>query len=99
MTKKSKISNEITQAAAFSKAMSHPVRMYILFKLSNMNACCYSGDLAEELNIGTSTLSLHLKELKNAGLIQSHSELPYIKYCINRENWKIAKSLFNTLFK
>jgi predicted transcriptional regulator len=99
MSEKVKITPEVTQAASFAKAMSHPVRMYILIKLSEANACCYSGDLAEELQIGASTLSQHFKELKHAGLIQSHSKLPYIKYCINQENWNMAKTLFNNIFK
>lgn len=86
------------QLSAFAKAMSHPARVFILEKLSGMNSCCYSGDIAEELKIGRSTLSQHLKELKLAGLIQGETEPPFIKYCINRENWKVAKSLLGELF-
>jgi len=86
------------QIANFAKAMSHPARVFILQKLSKMNSCCYSGDLVDELPISRSALSLHLKELKIAGLIQGHTEPPYIKYCINRENWKIAVLLFKELF-
>jgi predicted transcriptional regulator len=89
----------VVQAALFAKAMSHPVRMYILMKLAKANTCCYSGDIAEELQIGRSALSQHFKELKHAGLIQSHSKLPYIKYCINQENWNIAQRLFNNIFQ
>ena len=59
-----------------------------------MNSCCYSGDLVEEVPISRSTLSQHLKELKYAGLIQGEINPPYIKYCINRENWEKAKILF-----
>ena len=99
MSEKIKITPEVVQAATFAKAMSHPVRMHILLKLVEKNACCYTGDIAEELSVGRSTLSQHFKELKNAGLIQSYSKLPYIKYCINQENWNIAKSLFNNIFK
>jgi predicted transcriptional regulator len=99
MTEKIEIPTEVIQAATFARAMSHPVRMYILMKLAKANACCYSGDIAEELQIGRSALSQHFKELKHAGLIQSHTKLPYIKYCINQENWEIAKSLFNNIFK
>ncbi|MBN2862089.1 MAG: winged helix-turn-helix transcriptional regulator, partial [Bacteroidales bacterium] len=58
--------------------------------------CCYSGDLVEELPIGRSTLSQHLKELKYAGLIQGEINPPYIKYCINRKNWEKAKELFSS---
>ncbi len=87
------------QMARFAKAMGHPARLYILEKLSGMNSCCYSGDIAEELKIGRSTLSQHLKELKLAGLIQGETELPFIKYCINRQNWELAKSLYAELFQ
>jgi DNA-binding transcriptional ArsR family regulator len=79
--------------ARFAKAMGHPVRMYILELLSK-EACCYSGDLSEVLPIAKSTLSQHLKELKNAGLIQGEIEQPKIKYCLNKENWKLAQQLF-----
>jgi DNA-binding MarR family transcriptional regulator len=86
------------QIAKFGKAMSHPARVFILEKLSKMNSCCYSGDIAEELKIGRSSLSQHLKELKYAGLIQGTTEPPFIKYCVNRENWQIAKLLCQEIF-
>lgn len=89
---------DILKIAAFAKAMSHPVRVYILKRLSKLNACCYSGDIAKELQIGRSGLSQHLKELKHAGLIQANDEKPYIKYCVHRENWEIAEKLFDELF-
>ena len=88
---------DVLQISKIAKAMSHPARVYILKKLSGMNACCYSGDLVDELPIGRSALSQHLKELKFAGLIQGETEPPYIKYCLNKENWKIAKRMFREL--
>jgi len=87
-------SDEILQIARISKALSHPVRVYVLKKLSKMNSCCYSGDLVDEIPVGRSTLSQHLKELKYAGLIQGEINPPYIKYCINKKNWEEAKKLF-----
>jgi len=98
MAKKPEFDSDVLQMAQFAKAMSHPVRLYILRKLSQMDACCYSGNLVEELPVGRSTLSQHLKELKYAGLIQGETEPPYIKYCINKENWAKAKLLFDALF-
>jgi ArsR family transcriptional regulator, arsenate/arsenite/antimonite-responsive transcriptional repressor len=98
MSKKPEFEQELLQMAQFAKAMSHPVRLYILKKLSQMDSCCYSGNLVEELPVGRSTLSQHLKELKYAGLIQGETEPPYIKYCINRENWNKARFLFESLF-
>ena len=84
------------QIARFAKALGHPVRIYVLELLSKQ-ACCYSGDLSDILPIAKSTLSQHLKELKNAGLIQGEIEAPKVKYCINRKNWEIAKILFKEL--
>ncbi|MFO8087803.1 MAG: helix-turn-helix domain-containing protein [Bacteroidales bacterium] len=98
MEHKTNISDEVAEMAKLAKAMGHPVRLYILQKLSQMNACCYSGDLVDELPVGRSTLSQHLKELKYAGLIQGEIEPPYIKYCLNKQNWEKAKSMFHRLF-
>ena len=92
MTKKV-ITEQQKKVARYAKAMGHPVRMYVLELLSKQS-CCYSGDLSENLPIAKSTLSQHLKELKEAGLIQGEIEAPKIKYCINKENWKEAQSLF-----
>lgn len=86
------------RAARYAKAMGHPVRMYVLELLSKQ-ACCYSGDLTEELPIAKSTLSQHLKELKDVGLIQGEIESPRIKYCINKENWKEAQLLFKQFLR
>jgi ArsR family transcriptional regulator, arsenate/arsenite/antimonite-responsive transcriptional repressor len=83
----------------YGKALSNPVRVFILDYLSNnLNKACYSGDMAENLPIARSTLSEHLKELKNAGLIQGEINPPYIKYCINPENWEEAKLLLAKFF-
>lgn len=94
MATKIKLPEEVNEIARLSKALSHPVRVYILLKLSRMDSCCYSGDLVEEVPVNRSTLSEHLKELKNAGLIQGEINPPYIKYCVNRENWEKAKKLY-----
>lgn len=90
--------DENTEALAkFAKALAHPTRVLILKHLENQS-CCFTGDLVDVLPIAQSTISQHLKELKNAGLIQGELEPPKIKYCINQENWKLAKSLFKTFF-
>ncbi|PKO98399.1 MAG: transcriptional regulator [Bacteroidetes bacterium HGW-Bacteroidetes-8] len=94
MKKMKYYTEEQEKIARYGKAFSHPVRVFILdFLANNLDKCCYSGDMAEELPIARSTLSEHLKELKKAGLIQGEITAPYIKYCINRENWEEAKSL------
>ena len=90
--------DEQEKIARIAKALSHPVRVYIIEFLSK-KACCYSGDLTELLPIAKSTLSQHLKELKDAGLIQGALERPKIRYCLNQDNWKTTRSLFKDLFQ
>ena len=85
------------QIARFAKALGHPARIAILQFLAQQNEC-YFGDIHEELPIAKSTVSQHLKELKEAGLIQGEVEAPKVKYCINKENWKLARLLFNDFF-
>ena len=100
--------HENTEALAkYAKALGHPTRIAILKHLESQS-CCYTGDLVDVFPLAQSTISQHLKELKNAGLIQGElkhaviiqGELtpPKIKYCINQENWKIAKTLFQQFF-
>jgi ArsR family transcriptional regulator, arsenate/arsenite/antimonite-responsive transcriptional repressor len=89
---------EQEQTARFAKALGHPVRIAIL-GLLNSQACCYHGDMADELPIAKSTLSQHLKELKDAGLIQGDITPPTTKYCINRENFNLANALLNKLLE
>jgi len=98
MSKGEVLTQKQMKLVRYAKAMGHPVRMYVLELLSNQN-CCYSGDLSEVLPIVKSTLSQHLKELRNAGLIQGEIEAPKIKYCINEENWKEAQELFKGFLK
>ncbi|HBS86224.1 MAG: transcriptional regulator [Bacteroidetes bacterium GWF2_38_335] len=86
------------EVALFAKALSHPARIKILEILNNQS-CCYSGDMAEILPIARSTLSQHLKELKECGLIQGEINPPKIKYCINRDAWKNAKKQMTDFFE
>ena len=83
--------------ASFAKALAHPVRVQIL-KILSSQACCYSGNLAEMIPLAQSTISQHLKVLKESGLIQGEITPPKIKYCINQENWEEAKKIFCALF-
>jgi ArsR family transcriptional regulator len=92
------ITDEQKKAARYAKAMGHPIRLYVLELLSSQS-CCYSGDLSEILPVAKSTLSQHLKELKDAGLIQGEIEAPRIKYCINNKNWEEARRLLRKLLR
>ena len=93
-----KYSNETEELARFAKALGHPARIIILKHLSNQS-CCYTGELLDVLPLAQSTISQHLKELKDAGLIDGEVSPPKIKYCIHQENWEKASKLFETLFK
>ena len=92
-----KYSEERERMARFAKAMGHPARMAILQFLARQESCFF-GDIHEELPIAKATVSQHLKELKDAGLIQGEIEAPKVKYCINRENWEIARRMFADFF-
>ena len=94
---KEKLTKEQEQLARFAKAMGHPIRVAVLQMLAKQT-CCYHGDMSEILPIAKSTLSQHLNVLKDAGLIQGTISLPNVKYCINQENWALAKKMLNNLF-
>ena len=85
------------RAARIAKALGHPTRIAIMCFLAKQEQC-YFGDIAEVLNIAKPTVSQHLKELKEAGLIQGEVEQPKVKYCINCVNWEEARKLFSWLF-
>ena len=84
--------------AKFAKALGHPARIIILKHLSDQS-CCFTGDLLDVLPLAQSTISQHLKELKDAGLIEGEVNPPKVKYCIHKTNWELAKGLFQNLFK
>ena len=88
---------EEIKIARIAKALSHPARVAILELLARQDAC-YCGDIVEELPIAQATVSQHLKELKNSGLIQGDIEPPKVRYCIHPGNWELAKSLFSSFF-
>jgi len=84
--------------ARFAKALGHPTRIAILQFLAKQEKCFF-GEIHEELPIAKATVSQHLKELKEAGLIQGEIEGPKVKYCINQVNWDIANKAFKKLFQ
>ena len=90
-------SAEQIELADVARALSHPVRIYILELLAKQT-CCYTGDLAEVLPIARSTLSQHFKELKRAGLIRGTTRPPKIMYCLNNEKWEKVKKMYSGFF-
>ena len=92
-----KYTDEQEQIARFAKAMGHPARMAILQFLLRQETCFF-GDIHEELPTAKATVSQHLKELKEPGLIQGEIEAPKVKYCINKECWALAQKMFAGFF-
>src|SRR5574344_2330634 len=92
-----KYTDKQIEIARFAKALSNPARIAILEFLASQDTCFF-GDIHEVLPIAKATVSQHLKELKEAGLIQGEIEAPKVKYCIQRDNWNLAKSIFGEFF-
>ncbi|MCX6154347.1 MAG: metalloregulator ArsR/SmtB family transcription factor [Candidatus Kapabacteria bacterium] len=84
--------------ARYAKALSHPARLAILNILSTQSKC-FCGDIVSELPLAQSTVSQHLKELKDSGLIHGEIEPPKVCYCLNPTEWYIAKKLFKKFFE
>ena len=82
------------ELAKFAKALSHPARVAIV-NLLFKKGLCICGDIVEELPLSQSTVSQHLKELKNAGIIYGEIDGPRVCYCIDEEVWKKLESSFN----
>lgn len=96
-TKSYEFGSKENKLAKYAKALAHPARVAILKYLVTRNSC-QCGDIVEELPLSQSTVSQHLKELKNAGLIKGEIEGPRICYCINEKEWKTAQVWINGLF-
>lgn len=97
-TKTDLFTKQQNDLANMAKAIAHPARIAILQYLLKSNACV-CGSLVEELGLAQPTISQHLKELKNAGLIQGTVEGTSVCYCINPKVWNEYKQVFSVLFK
>ncbi|MDM1047670.1 ArsR/SmtB family transcription factor [Sphingobacterium hotanense] len=78
--------------ASIFKVLGHPARVAILQYIIEQPSCICN-DLVEELGLAQPTISQHLKELKNAGLIQGTIEGKSVCYCLEEENWTEMKEL------
>ncbi len=85
------------ELAAVAKVLAHPARVAIIQYLLQSNTCC-NGHLVDELGLAQATISQHLKELKNSGIIQGTIEGVSVNYCINPRRWEEIKGIFNVLF-
>jgi len=90
-TKTEIFTEEQNQLAVMLKALAHPARIAILQQIIATNACI-CGNLSGELGLAQATISQHLKELKNAGLIQGAIEGVSVCYCIEPNAWKLLNN-------
>ena len=90
----SDVQNELAIAA---KAFAHPARVAILQYLLKTNACI-NGDLVQELGLAQATISQHLRELKEIGIIHGTIDGSRVNYCINSNRWNQIKDQFNAIF-
>jgi predicted transcriptional regulator len=97
LTKTDLFSIEQNELAKLAKALAHPARIAIIQYLLKSNTCV-NGTLVQELGLAQATISQHLRELKELGLIHGTIEGVSISYCIQPENWERAQRLFNKLF-
>lgn len=97
VTKTEVFTDEQNQLAALAKVLGHPARIAILEYLLTTNSCQCS-DIVGELPLSQATVSQHLKELKQVGLIKGEINPPRVCYCINEEKWLEAAQLLSTLF-
>lgn len=84
------------RVARYAKALGHPARVAIL-KFLIANKSCICGDIVDQLPLSQSTVSQHLKELKEAGLIQGEIEGKRVCYCIDPKEWERAKRSLSEL--
>ena len=96
-TKTEEFTVKDNKIAKYAKALAHPARVAILQVLIKKQSCI-CGDIVEELPLSQSTVSQHLKELKDAGLIKGDIDGVKVCYCIDEKEWENAKNYLGTLF-
>lgn len=97
LTKTEEYTKAQREMAILAKALGHPARIAILQFLIKTKSCI-CGDIVDELPLSQSTVSQHLKELKNAGLIKGNIDGPSVCYCIDEKTWKRAGEMIDGLF-
>ncbi|MCS7018629.1 MAG: metalloregulator ArsR/SmtB family transcription factor [Cytophagales bacterium] len=90
-------STDLQTVAQYARLLSHPARVAIIGLLAEKKQCI-SGDIAEELPLSRSTVSQHLQELKQAGLIRGEVCGLHINYCLNMEKWQEVQQCFERFF-
>ena len=97
LAKSELFSEQQNKIANIAKTLAHPARIAILQHIINTKSCI-CGDLVDLIGLAQPTISQHLKELKNSGLIQGTIEGTSVCYCINNEVWDKTQDIINTFF-
>lgn len=97
VTKSNLFTSEQNTIANYAKAFAHPARVAIIEHLIKTNSCI-NGDLVQELGLAQATISQHLRELKDIGIITGSIEGTRISYCIDQQKWDEVKHVFNSIF-
>ena len=97
VTKSDIFTTDQNEIALIAKAIGHPARIAILQYLLQKNACV-CGDIVGEIGLAQATVSQHLKELKQAGLIKGDIDGRKVCYCIDNSKWDIVKDLLFQFF-
>ncbi|MCA1762111.1 MAG: metalloregulator ArsR/SmtB family transcription factor [Flavobacteriales bacterium] len=97
VTRSDLFSETQNELASIAKVFAHPARVAIIQYLLKSNTCL-NGHLVEELGLAQATISQHLKELKNSGILQGTIEGVSVSYCIDPKRWAEIQQIFNTLF-
>lgn len=97
VTKTELFTQEQNDLASLAKVLGHPARIAILDYLLKANQCI-NGDLVDELGLAQATISQHLRELKQAGIVQGTIEGTSVCYCIAPKKWEMVKTLFGDFF-
>lgn len=95
--KKAAFATDEQELAELAKALAHPARIAILKELARRQTCI-CGEIVEVMPLAQSTVSQHLKELLNAGLIQGAVDGAKSCYCINEEAFRKLERLFGQFF-
>ncbi len=97
VTKSEIFSGLQNELASVARVLGHPARIAILQQIIKSESCI-CGDLVNEIGLAQPTISQHLRELKNAGIIKGDIEGTRVCYCINEDKWEEIKVLFNSFF-
>ena len=98
VTKSEAFTPQQNTVATLAKAIAHPARIAILEHLIKIDSCI-CGDLVDVLPLSQATVSQHLRELKNAGLIKGEINGTSVCYCLDKTQWANCIHVFETLFE